>query len=232
MNLFKLLNISLLTMLFNVSFFSCSSDDEGEATNSEEKDVGGNIGSAVDLGLSVKWADRNIGASTPEDYGAYFAWGEIKEKETYVKDNSIAYGKSISELKSNGFIDDNWNLLPSYDAATANWKNGWRMPTIKEMHELVDNCKWSFRTKNGIGGYVVEGLNGNTIFLPCAGWEVDSTRNQWAQGKYGSYWTASVSSDKTVAYYLFYSDSYIRFDYGYYEYFYRHYGMSIRPVKE
>lgn len=143
----------------------------------------------VDLGLSVKWATCNVGANSPEEYGDYFAWGETSTKETYYKDNCATYGLSISELQSQGYIDGEGNLTAQYDAATANWGGDWRMPTKDEVNELRNNCTWTWTTQNSVNGYNVEGPNGNSIFLPAAGYY--SYQSFKDAGTRGFYWTSS-----------------------------------------
>ncbi|MBQ2978651.1 MAG: hypothetical protein IJE18_00915 [Bacteroidaceae bacterium] len=114
----------------------------------------------VDMGLSVKWATCNVGAKTPEDYGYYYAWGETETKTEYTEENSITHGKVLGDISGD----------PIYDTARANWGGDWRMPTISEIIELVENCKFEFVTQNGVNGYkVISNKNGNNIFLPCAG---------------------------------------------------------------
>lgn len=112
----------------------------------------------VDLGLpsGTKWATCNVGSTTPEGYGDYFAWGETSTKSTYTQDNYTYTG------------DPN-NLPSSADAATANWGSGWRMPTQTEMKELINNCTVTWTTQNGVTGSLFTGPNGNSIFLPAAG---------------------------------------------------------------
>ena len=139
---------------------------------------------AVDLGLSVKWATCNVGATTPEEYGDYFAWGETTTKETYKEDNSLTYGLSNSELQSQGYIDSEGNLTPQYDAATANWGGTWRMPTYEELKELRTNCTWTIATQNDVYGYNVEGPNGNSIFLPIV-----------VGGGRGYYWSSTPNEN-------------------------------------
>ena len=126
----------------------------------------------IDLGLpsGLKWATCNVGASSPEDYGDYFAWGETSTKSTYTASNSLTYGLSISELQSQGYIDGSGNLTSSHDAATANWGGSWRMPTREEQQELVDECTWKWTImQSGKNGYKVTGPNGNHIFLSATG---------------------------------------------------------------
>ena len=180
----------------------------------------------VDLGLSVKWATCNVGASKPEEYGDYFAWGETSTKKTYDYDNCPTNGLSISELQSQGYIDSEVNLTSQYDAATANWGGDWRMPTDDELTELR-KCTWTWITQNGVNGYNVEGPNGNSIFLPAAGY-----RGGWSlnlAGSYGYYWrsTPSKGSGYFYACHLYFSsDGHRTHDDC------RYLGLSVRPVLE
>ena len=101
----------------------------------------------VDLGLSVKWATCNVGATSPEDYGDYFSWGETTTKEIYKYSDSPTYWLTNSELQTKGYIDEGGNLTSQYDAATANWGGNWRMPTNVEMYELINDCIWTRTTR-------------------------------------------------------------------------------------
>ena len=159
----------------------------------------------VDLGLpsGLKWATCNVGASTPGDYGNYYAWGETSTKFNYDFDNSASYGKSWDDIGGN----------PSRDAARANWGGSWRMPTETEYRELKDNCTWTWTTQNGHKGYKVTGPNGNSIFLPAAGYRglVDALDDDGEAGSYwsstplnGGYW--SSGSSYCVAYLSFSED--------------------------
>ena len=159
----------------------------------------------VDLGLSVKWATCNIGASSPEEYGDYFAWGETTTKETYDYDNCPTYGLSTSELQSQGYIDNEGNLTAQYDAATANWGGDWRMPTDAEQEELINNCTWTWTTQNGVNGYNVEGPSGASIFLPAAGDRNGSSL--YFAGSYGSYWSSTPTRHGGAYYLGFVSDN-------------------------
>ena len=170
----------------------------------------------VDLGLSVKWATCNVGASKPEDYGNYYAWGETTTKSSYTRDNSKTYGKSMGDIAGNS----------SYDAATANWGGSWRMPTKAEMQELRDRCTWKWTTQNGVNGYKVTGPNGNSIFLPAAGYRLDGSLD--FAGSYGHYWSsAPYESFSSSAYCLYFYSS----DHGV-NGSSRNYGRSVRPVTE
>ena len=166
----------------------------------------------VDLGLSVMWATCNIGADKPEDYGDYFAWGEAETKSIYTQDNSATYNKS-----SYTFLD----------AASAQWGSAWRMPTMAECQELIDNCIWRWTTVGGHKGYkVTSKKNGNSIFVPAAGSRYD-TQLRVADG-WGHYWSSSPrESTSNGAYYLFFGSGY---PYVYWDY--RYYGLSLRPVSE
>ena len=181
----------------------------------------------VDLGLSVKWATCNVGAETPEAYGNYYAWGETTTKSEYTEENSATYGLIISELQSQGYIDGAGNLNPQYDAAAANWGGDWRMPTVAEMWELINNCTWTWTTQNGVNGYkVTSKVNSNYIFLPAAGYRYGSSLD--LAGSFGSYWSSTPSeSNGYHAYRLyFYSDVQNMFiDY-------RYRAQSVRPVLE
>ena len=169
----------------------------------------------VDLGLSVKWATCNVGATSPEEYGDYYAWGETTTKETYTEANCATYNVSMNDISGNA----------QYDAATANWGGTWRMPTYDELKELRTKCTWTWITQNGINGYNVEGPNGNSIFLPAAGRYGSSLINA---GSDGYYWSSTPFENGDGYAYLLFFGSGSR-DMGYY---YRYYGHSVRPVLE
>lgn len=122
-------------------------------------------GQLVDLGLSVKWAGWNVGATSPEEYGGYYAWGELEEKDDYSQNSYLYWDKEKKECQ---FIGNNI-CATQYDVARAKWGGSWRMPTLAECQELIDNCKWEWITYNGVNGQKVNGPNGNSIFLPAAG---------------------------------------------------------------
>ena len=178
---------------------------------------------AVDLGLSVKWASCNVGASLPEEYGDYFAWGEVKPKSSYTESNSVTYGLSTSTLKSRGIIDSDGNLTAAYDAATVNWGGGWRMPTLAEVEELIDECTWEWTTYKNVNGYRVTGPNANSIFLPAAGFYDGIVF--YDTYYYDHYWSATCNSDSNFAYdFFFESDGYVSYNSR------RYYGYPTRPV--
>ena len=187
---------------------------------------------AVDLGLSVKWATCNVGASSPEEYGGYYAWGETEEKSDYDWDTyKWCKGSYDSMTKyctdSNyGTVDGKTVLEPSDDVAHVKWGGSWRMPTLDEIKELCNNCTWQWTTYNGVNGQLVTGPNGNSIFLPAAGYR-DGTDLD-SRGSYGLYWSATLLEyGSSIAFNLYFYDGY-----HYWLYYYRYYGHSVRPVTE
>ena len=138
----------------------------------------------VDLGLpsGTLWATRNIGASRPEDYGDYFAWGETAPKEIYNYDNY-----KWPDYSKYNEIDSLTELEPEDDAAYVNWGPTWRMPTDEQYDELFNFCSWQWTQQEGVNGVLLTSPNGNTIFLPAAGerWFDDLAGN----GTVGQYWT-------------------------------------------
>src|SRR5574344_2192498 len=185
--------------------------------------AGGTVGNMVDLGLSVKWADHNVGATNPEDYGGYCAWGETATKTDYSFSTSKWYNVSYASLKSQGVIDSNGNLSATYDAATVNWGKSWRTPTKAELDELKTKCTWTWTTtSNGIHGYKVIGTNGNSIFLPAAGYRY--TSGLYSAGSDGGYWGSTAYDHLDGHAYFLYFGSVV-FDWGYYG---RNRGISVR----
>ena len=171
----------------------------------------------VDLGLSVKWATCNVGASSPSDYGNYYAWGETTTKSEYTEENCKTYGKDISDISGN----------PDYDAARANWGSTWRMPTKAEFEELIEKCTWKWVTYDGHTGYkVTSKTNGKSIFFPAAGWRSDSSLGD--VGENGYYWGSTPDeSDASNAYDLYFDSSNHGTGWSY-----RDVGRTVRPVSE
>ena len=187
---------------------------------------------AVDLGLSVKWACCNVGATSPEEYGGYYAWGETEEKSDYFWGTYKWWNGSDGTLtkyctdSNYGTVDNKTVLEPEDDVAHVKWGGGWRMPTFKEQQELLDKCSWSWTDINGVNGYKVTGPNGNSIFLPAAGHRNGS--GVYRIGSGGRYWSASLRDGSSgFAYYLsFYSGIHG------WNYNSRYFGYSVRPVSE
>lgn len=190
----------------------------------------------VDLGLpsGTKWATMNVGASFPSDYGSYFAWGETSPKSSYDWSNlkyrisgdshkNVKFSKYVIDSKY-GNVDGKRELELSDDAAYVNWGSGWRMPSKVQQDELQKKCKWTWTTMGGHNGYKVVGPNGNSIFLPAAGFRRGGSL--YCAGSYGYYWSRSLyASDGWGAYGLDFGSSGVGWG-GYY----RMDGQCVRPV--
>ena len=185
---------------------------------------------AVDLGLpsGTLWADRNVGADSPEGYGDYFAWGETAPKSTYnwstykwCRGSSYTLTKYCTESYY-GTVDNKTVLDLEDDAAYVNMGAEWRMPTTDELRELRNKCTWTWTTQNGTNGYRVTGPNGNSIFLPAAGCRYGSS----LADSIGDYWLASLfGSGPDIAWYLCFNFSFHDSDRDY-----RDYGRTVRAV--
>ena len=231
---------AIMLMTAVVSIVGCKKTDD---SNNGGDNNGGNGGNSlnnheyVDLGLpsGLLWATCNVGAETPEDYGDYFSWGENWTKD-YYSWSSYQYGNSDtgrylltkycnnSSYGYNGYTDDLTILLPEDDAATANWGNGWRMPTYDECMELRDNTTHTWTTQNGVNGLLYTATNGNSLFLPAAGIRGSDVLFDAAIG--GTYWSSSLDTRYPDGAWCFdfYSDSYRIVGSG------RYNGVTVRPV--
>lgn len=150
----------------------------------------------VDLGLSVNWATCNVGATIPEMYGNFYAWGETSTKSDYTW-STYKYGTEYALTKYNsdeafGKVDKKNKLDNSDDAARAVWGGNWRMPTLEEFYELMSHCTRKWTTRNGVKVMEVTGPNGNFIYLPATGLKTNSTID--SQGVDGWYWTSEDAS--------------------------------------
>ncbi len=185
----------------------------------------------VDLGLpsGLLWATCNVGATNPEDYGNYYAWGEIETKEMYDW-NTYKHGVEFDLRKYNtdsdyGIVDNKTTLELEDDAAYINWGGVWRMPTSWEYKELINNCTTEWISVNGVyGRKVISNINSNYIFFPAAG--IRSEDILVDDGR-GYYWSSSYSpSWKNCAWYLVFHMSDF---YGFYD-LSRCVGLSVRAV--
>ena len=198
----------------------------------------------VDLGLSVKWATCNVGATKPEEYGNYYAWGEIEPKTDYSPDNykwgtatQEEWGWNLETLtkyntsSSYGTVDNKTVLELADDAAAVNWGGAWRMPTEAELKELRENCAWKWTdnyNNTGIAGRIVtSNINGNSIFLPSAGSRYGVDLH--LAGNDGIYWSSSLNSPGDAWNVRFYSDGVFMYGGSMYNYS-RYNGWSVRPV--
>lgn len=178
-------------------------------------------GEMIDLGLSVKWASHNVGASSPEGFGGYYAWGETEEKSNYDWETYKYYqnGRHVN-------IGNNISGT-QYDVARVKWGGSWRMPTLDEIRELVENCSWKWTTYNGVKGQLVTGPNGNSIFLPLAGTRYGTS--VLAVGDVGAYWSATqFGSGSNYAYRL----SFLSGGGGWNYWDDRYRGLTVRPVSD
>lgn len=213
------------------TYFREHSDGEGNAYTTCPD---ANHPHMIDLGLpsGTKWACCNVGASTPEGYGNYYAWGETQPKSVY---NDVTYSYYTGQdTDGDGWIDQNYSRInigsdiagTQYDAATANWGAPWRMPSLAQIQELLDNCTSTWTTQNGVNGRKFIGPNGETIFLPAAG-------NRWKGelsdlGSWGSYWPSTLNeSSPSNAYSLYFNSD----DAAWSSYNGRYLGLSVRPVR-
>lgn len=198
-----------------VSFTTLKNEDDDDDEETEY--------TYVDLGLpsGTLWAEHNVGALFPEGYGDHFAWGEIETKKEYTSDNCSSYHDDLGNIAGN----------PMFDAATANWGDDWRMPTLEEMFELTQECTWTWAEVNGVAGYqVTSKTNGNYIFLPASGFRVNGDLID--HNLYGYYWTSTPYEEEgaTPTYtkacfldmcsYQFYCNWSLRRN-----------GMTVRPVR-
>lgn len=186
----------------------------------------------VDLGLSVNWAGFNVGATSPEEPGYYFAWGETEPKKEYTLSNyKYCNGDRNSFTKyvadSHGQTDGKLRLEAEDDAASVNWGGGWRMPTRDELNELYEKCRKSFVTYKGMDGYLFTGPNGNSIFIPAAGIWVPG-KGLCQVGHNGSYYTCDLDEIESVGASGVYFYSAAWGETGHY----REYGRSVRAVRD
>lgn len=176
----------------------------------------------VNLGLpsGIKWATRNVGAETPEDYGSYYAWGmtTTPPDNAYFPENCNTYELLMDDISGD----------VQFDAAAANWGGSWRMPSRAEFIELRTYCQWEWTTLNGVNGFMITGTNENNIFLPAAGYR-SMLNVPFFENMYGDYWTSTPGNDMTRSSYYFGFDeenyyinnTSVRYD-----------GLTIRAVSE
>ena len=216
--LFYIAAVALLTL----GMVSCHKDDDNTNNNTNNNTptnpTNPTTGEWVDLGLpsGLLWATCNLGATNPEDYGDYYAWGETSAKETY---NWSTYRYATVDANGDlqtltkyntsdtyGTIDNKTTLEASDDVATAVLGSGARIPTKAEWQELLDNTTAEWTTQNGVNGRKFTAANGNSLFLPAAGYrygsslDLDGSRGAcWSSSLYESYpggaWNMFFSSD-------------------------------------
>ena len=190
----------------------------------------------VDLGLpsGTLWATCNVGANCPEEYGDYFAWSETVPKDEftyenykwwYFDENGYRYISKYNTRSDFGPVDNKTEMEPEDDAARVYMGTSWCIPSLEQVAELVNTCAWQWTERNGVNGHLVTGPNGNTMFLPAAGY-YDGSSLEYV-GTYGIYWSRSLYSYLPDRAYCLYLDS----QYWDSEDFSRYYGHVIRAVR-
>ena len=192
--------------------------------------------SYVDLGLpsGTLWATCNVGATKPEGYGDYFAWGETQSKTIYDWStykwcngdyDQLTKYCNYADFGYNDFADNLTVLQPSDDAATTNWGNGWCMPTKEQWQELYQNTTSIWTTLNGVNGRLFTASNGRSLFLPAAGKRYGNGLS--FEGSYGFYWSSALDTSflNRAWDFYFYLDGF-----NMYNYFDRIVGHSVRAV--
>ena len=215
--------IAIVSVAGMLAMSGCQRDDDEESWGESvriSRATGELAGHGyVDLGLpsGILWATCNVGANSSQEYGDYFAWGETTTKVNYDE----------AHYTYSGPLDNPTILSASNDAATANWGNGWRMPNIEEFEELLRYCTYRPATYRRINGFHFVGPNGNSIFLPAAGYR-DKTDLRFADSTCG-FWSSCLYYSKPRSAYnvYFYSDVS-----GGVQYSERYTGYSVRPVTE
>lgn len=212
--LFKIITL----VLMGLYVASCSNDDEPTLPNDE----GANNSAYVDLGLSVKWATCNVGATVPEEVGSYYAWGETSTKSEYTETNYFDAGFSKYKLSGTKKI-----YGTNKDIAYTKLGKDWRMPSTAEINELINACTWTNDVVNGVNGVRGTASNGNSIFLPVTGMYAGASIQSSSQGCYwgGELYTDAQKSSKYASMISFFKGAKPRSSN-----YYRYEGMAIRPV--
>ncbi|MDR1338749.1 MAG: hypothetical protein LBK58_01620, partial [Prevotellaceae bacterium] len=201
-----MMTISALALGFiaALGMSSCKNEQPFDAESILVED--GSTSEAVDLGLSVRWASHNVGATKPEEYGTYFGWGDVTGTKTSQNNNEYPNANPPKNICGT-----------EYDAAHVLWGDSWRMPTKAQAQELVDNCDWKETELNGVKGFRVTGKNGNSIFLAAGGGRDGTSVLYTVSG--ADFWTGDISDANGEAWcFTFYQGRY------YVDDLWRHYG--------
>ena len=229
MNKFKILSIVACVTLC-MGFASCEKD-EPQDNVIEFLDI--TLSSEVDMGLpsGTIWANKNVGATSPEEYGGYYAWGETNMKDEY------GYSTYSVSLFSPDFYDMNGSISGTqYDVARCKWGENWRMPTKVEFAELMTECYWQWGKYKGAYGIKITGPNCKSIFLPASGFRNGSSLYRYSEAL--DYWTASYKGYNVYGFHAYEWDSYTQQPLKGDDYLGSNidtyegcYGRSVRPVK-
>lgn len=211
-------NLTSLMMLLalGASFTSCSKYDN---TQDPERKTDMTQPEAVDLGLpsGTRWSNMNVGATSPEQAGKYYAWGECEPKASYNESNYKHFEKHLGKDISG----------TEYDVAYKTLGKGWSIPSREQISELVNSCTWELISLKGTSGYKVTGPNGNSIFLPAAGCTRNSDENPEYINECGYYWSSTAfEHDEIGAYILTFND-----DVKEYNVALRDKGLTVRAVR-
>lgn len=244
----RIVYLSSIALASSLFFLGCEKESQdSQDSEKEEKTTIAQNGSEngyqyIELGLSVRWATFNVGATKPEEYGDYFAWGEIKTRDTCSwstykwcngSKNTITKYSNNSSYGYDGFTDTLTVLILEDDVAQMKWGGSWRLPTEAELNELRNNCTWTWYSNGnseygGVAGYKVTsnkaGYTDRSIFLPAAGCRYDSDLESVSE--YGNYWSSSLLWDSMVGAWKLCFDLRSQFMSG----SSRSTGLSVRPV--
>ena len=260
----KILFTAITLMLLGGAMISCGGDDDisdnppvnpidpNNGSNNNNNSVPEGV-EAVDLGLSVKWASVNIGATSKEQFGDFYAWGETSTKSTYTLDNyqfyltgyvdkdGVKIDSAYYERLGNAVnIEIDGKQYPTYDiagtkydVAHVKWGGKWRLPTYKEMKELKEKCAWKWASINDFYGYKVTGKDGKFIFLPAAGF--GSSKGISGNNNQGNYLSSTLMDrhlfPQELEWAIFYG-----IDFSSKEIYFgdhrRYWGFSVRAVSE
>lgn len=198
---------------FTFTTLNDDGNDEGNVINGYEY---------VDLGLpsGLKWATTNVGATSPDEIGSYFAWGELKSKDIFSMDNCPTYGVAMEDFSGDA----------EHDVAAFSWESTWRMPTEADMRELKDKCTWEWIMQdNGVWGSVATGPNGNQVFFPSGGFMTE-TNVDFADAE-AAYWTSSPDNNEHdpnfATFFYVYNNNFCNIGW-----MSRYVGLLVRPVSE
>lgn len=185
----------LAVSLFTIA--SCSSDDDKDVTG-QQQIVESNGYQYVDLGLSVKWATCNVGATSPHETGNLYAWGEVSPKDEYLSTNYKHWTdiRNITKYctdSSFGAVDNLATLAPEDDVVRMKMGGNWRLPTVKEINELCSLCTIKRDTLNNVPGISVTGPNGNNMFIPGQTyWQKSLFGNHNTSDDSGGFWSVDL----------------------------------------
>ena len=161
------------------------------------------------------WATTNIGAENPEDSGLYFWWGDTvgyrreasawaasddsSSNFSFGSGNTPTYNKGIDTIQGEGWVTTDGVLAQTHDAAHAHWGGNWQMPTTQDISLLINNCDWTWTTRNGVNGVIFQGRGdyvSASIFLPAAGF--DGGTSIYEAGSGGHYWSSAGATSYEI----------------------------------